>query len=343
MDKITKIQIGENIYSLTDYNLEELLSLTENKDKILKVGDNNNLITFSLEDNKYEAKVNETKYETLRAAVEATTTGTIKLLKEVILDEQLKITDGKILTIDFNGHSIRAGKDLTLTSDLIAIEYGAGLTFDGIGGVYAGAKVYSAVGTCMSDGGTEKLSQLIINNGTFEGKYYAVSSQGSKSENYSDIKINGGVFKALDRKDGVALYNPAYNSTVSINDGEFIGATGCEIRAGELNINGGYFVGLAPFTIVANGNGATSTGCALTVAQHISKQPITVNVSGGLFEGQYSFYEANPQNNSQTDIDKIEITLADGAFKNTIYSQNKTQFITTKCLIPEDTNKTYKA
>ena len=113
MNKITKIQIGENVYSLTDYNLEELLSLAENKNKILKVGDNNDLITFSLEDNKYEAKVNETKYETLRAAVEATTTGTIKLLKEVVLDEQLKITDGKILTIDFNGHSIRAGKDFS--------------------------------------------------------------------------------------------------------------------------------------------------------------------------------------------------------------------------------------
>lgn len=158
MDKITKIQIGENVYSLTDYNLSELLSLTENKNKILKVGDSNNLITFSLENDKYEVEVNGTKYETLCAAVDATTTGTIKLLKEIVLDEQLKITDGKILTIDFNGHSIRAGKDLTLTSDLIAIEYGAGLTFDGIGGVYAGTKVYSAVGTCMSDGGTEKLS-----------------------------------------------------------------------------------------------------------------------------------------------------------------------------------------
>lgn len=324
MEKIKKIQIGENIYSLTDNDLSELLSLTENKGKILKVGDNNDLTVFVLEDDKYEAEANGTKYETLRAAVEATETGTIKLLKEIVLDEQLKITDGKILSIDFNGHSIRADKNLALTSDLIAIEYGAGLTFDGIGGIYAGSKVYSAVGTCMSKEGSEKISQLIINNGTFEGKYYAVCSEGSKSENYSDIQIKGGTFRALDRKDGIALYNPAYNSTVTITDGEFVGASGCEIRAGEAEISGGHFVGLAPFTIVANGSGATSTGCALAVVQHVSKQPILVNVTGGLFEGEYSFYEANPQKNSQADIDKVEITLTNGAFKNAIYSQDKT-------------------
>lgn len=87
MEKIKKIQIGENIYSLTDNDLSELLSLTENKGKILKVGDNNDLTVFVLEDNKYEVEINGTKYETLRAAVEATETGTIKLLKEIVLDE----------------------------------------------------------------------------------------------------------------------------------------------------------------------------------------------------------------------------------------------------------------
>lgn len=343
MNKITKIQVGENIYKFADYDLEELLSLAENKGKIIKVGDNESLITFSLEDSKYSVDVDGKKYESLPEAVAATKTGTLKLLKEIVLDAQLKITDGKILTIDFNGHNIRADKDLTLTSDLIAIEYGAGLTFEGIGGVYAGSKIYSAVGTCMSKDGSEKLSQLIINNGTFEGKYYAVCSEGSKSANYSDIQINGGIFRSLDRKDGIALYNPAYNSTVSITDGEFIGASGCEIRAGEVNISGGHFVGLAPFTIVANGSGATSTGCALAAVQHVSKQPISINVTGGLFEGEYSFYEANPQKNSQADIDKVEIILSNGAFKNAIYSQDKTKFINAKCLIPENTDETYKA
>lgn len=343
MEKIKKIQIGENIYSLTDNDLSELLSLTENKGKILKVGDNNDLTVFVLENDKYEAEVNGTKYETLRAAVEATETGTIKLLKEIVLDAQLKITDGKTLTIDFNGHSIRADRKLALNSLLIGVEFGGSLTFEGIGGVYAGTNTYGAIGTCMSVGGSGKTSQLIVNGGYYEGYYYAISSEGTKTENLSNIQINGGTFKALNCLDSIAFYNPAYNGTVTITDGEFIGATACEIRAGNATISGGHFVGVAPFTIVANSGGSASTGCALAVIQHSSKQSISVNVTGGLFEGAYSFYEANPLKNSQADIDKVKITLTGGAFKNPIYSEDKTKFIGAKCLVPTDTNETYKA
>lgn len=340
MDKVKRIQVGDQVYEFADYDLFELLADSNNHNKIIKIDENGGL---SIE-NTGVAECNGVYYESLRAAIEATETGFIKLLNEIVLDEQLKITDGKTLTIDFNGHSIRAGKDLTLESDLINVEYGASLTFDGIGGVYAGSKTYSAVGTCVKGAaGSEKISQLIINNGTFEGKYYAVSSEGSKSENYSNIQINGGTFRTLDRKDGIALYNPAYNSTVTISDGEFIGATALEVRAGEVEISGGHFVGLAPFTIVANGSGGTSTGCALTIAQHVSKQPISVNVTGGLFEGEYSFYEANPQKNSQADIDQVTVKLTNGAFKNAIYSEDKTQFINSNCLIPADTSEAYKA
>lgn len=340
MNKIKRIQVGNEIYEFADYDLFELLADSNNYNKTIKIDSEGNLTI----ENTGVAECNGVYYQTLPKAFAAVTEGTITLLKEIVLNEQLRVSDGQNLTIDFNGHSIRADKNLTLDSDLITVEYGAKLTFEGVGGVYAGTKIYSAVGTCgKSTATSEKTSQLIINSGTFEGNYYAVCSEGSKTENSSDIQINGGTFRTLDRKDGIALYNPAYNSTVSITNGEFVGATGCEIRAGQAEISGGHFIGLAPFTIVANGSGGTSTGCAFTVTQHVSKQPILINITGGLFEGEYSFYEANPQKNSQADIDKITVKLTNGAFKNAIYSQDKTQFINANCLIPEDTNEAYKA
>lgn len=342
-NKIKQLRIGEQIYKFADYDLTEFLKNSENYNKIIKVDEEGNLSITALEQ-KGEATDGETVYATLAEAVAATTTGAITLLEDVVLNAQLRIKTGQDITIDFNGHNIRPANTLSLSTDLVGVEYGATLTLNGIGGIYAGADVWSAVGTCNGDKtGSGQVSKLVINNGHYEGLYYAVCSEGSKTDNSSVIEINGGSFTTINKKDGIAIYNPAYNNTLTINGGDFIGATACEVRSGNVVITDGYFNALSPFTAVPSGGGATTTGCALAVVQHITKKPIDIKVTGGLFVGDYAFYQANLQKNEQEAVDKITLSITGSGLKGTVYSENKTKFINAaKCSLSEELDESYK-
>ena len=110
--------------------------------------------------------------------------------------------------------------------------------------------------------------------------------------------------------------------------------TAIEIRAGEMNIEGGTFTASAvPTEVTPNGNGTTSSGSAIAVAQHTTKLPIVVNISGGRFEGYSAFYESNPQKNSDEDIAKVQLKVTGGVFNAinggavAVYSEDCTGFI----------------
>ena len=347
-DKITQLMVGEDLYNFADYGLEEILTeANEGKTLVIK----NNAISAEAKSLEPEAEVNGIKYTSFVEIFKTLETGTIKLLKDVVLNEQLVLPENHIITIDFNGHNISSNNALKLTSSLIEVSFNSGLTFDGIGGVFAGPKVYGAVGIAVdkTTSTEEKLGQLIINNGTFVGQYYAVVTWGGKTDYYCDIKINGGTFRTLDKENGVAIYNPAYNSTLTINGGDICGGTGLEVRAGEVTINGGKICGESVFTIVPNGNGATSTGCGVAVVQHTSKQPINLTINGGLISGNYAFYEANPQKNEAEAIAQVQVSLNGGSYvplygdKEIIYSEDLTKFVNSKCLLAGTIKDSYKA
>lgn len=110
--------------------------------------------------------------------------------------------------------------------------------------------------------------------------------------------------------------------------------TAIEIRAGEMNIEGGTFTASAfPTEVTPNGNGTTSSGSAVAVAQHTTKLPVTVNISGGTFEGHSALYESNPQKNSDEDIAKVQLKVTGGVFNAinggavAVYSEDCTGFI----------------
>lgn len=115
----------------------------------------------------------------------------------------------------------------------------------------------------------------------------------------------------------------------------FEGDTALELRAGNLTINGGKFIahGKPEATSTAHGNGSTTFGAAVAIAQHTTKLPIKVEINGGTFEGYTPFYQANPQNNPQEALDKIELKINGGTFTPTnggtqaVYSQNFKGFI----------------
>ncbi len=174
-----------------------------------------------------------------------------------------------------------------------------------------------------------KTTSAVINEGvTIETSEYAVSTNGSYHP--VDLTINGG---ALTSSESTGIYFPGYG-TLTIDDGEITGVTGIEIRAGELNMSGGTVTGTgSPIATAPNGNGTTSLGAGIAVAQHTTKLSITVNITGGSVNGHSALYESNPQKNGPEDIGKVNVTISGGEFKainggtNAVYSEDCKGFI----------------
>lgn len=130
-----------------------------------------------------------------------------------------------------------------------------------------------------------------------------------------------------------AIYWPQVGE-LRIMGGEIEGITGVEIRAGELYMQGGTVTGTGvPTGISANGNGTTSTGCGIAIAQHTTKQRIRAVITGGTVRGYSALYESNPQNNPAEDIAKVKPQIIRGNFEAinggtvAVYSQDCTGFI----------------
>lgn len=133
--------------------------------------------------------------------------------------------------------------------------------------------------------------------------------------------IDGGVYAA-----GYAAWN--------INGARIEGPTGMEIRAGVLNMTSGSITGTGtPTEVEPNGNGGTSVGAGLAIAQHTTKLPISVNISGGVISGYTGLLERNPQNNDEEAISKVDISVTGGTFEatnngtNAVSSQNVKNFM----------------
>uniref|UniRef100_UPI0040266BBA S-layer homology domain-containing protein n=1 Tax=Candidatus Scatomorpha intestinigallinarum TaxID=2840923 RepID=UPI0040266BBA len=136
-------------------------------------------------------------------------------------------------------------------------------------------------------------------------------------------------------EESTGIYHPQ-TGTLNINGGSITGGvTGIEIRSGELNMTGGVVTGLGnPTKVEPNGNGTTSSGAGIAIAQHTTKLPIALNVTGGTVKGFSAIYENNPQNNSEDDLNKIELNINGGEFNAinngtaVIHSQDFEDFVT---------------
>lgn len=238
-------------------------------------------------------------------------------------------------TIDLNGHSIMADSSLQLKSGLVVINRGAKLTIEdskGNGKISTGpdGNVWAAIQLIYDVGGDE-LAELVVNGGTIEGYYYGIVGNG-KLHN-TKVTINGGTIKGLNKEDSVGIYQPQQGDLI-INGGTVSGGTGIEIRSGNLTVNNGNISGIAPeFIKMVNTSGTTTNGVGIAVAQHTTKNPIKVTIHNGNIQGQYALYEWNPHNNSQADLDKINMHIYGGNFTglaqgvHTVYSQNFKNFI----------------
>lgn len=140
-----------------------------------------------------------------------------------------------------------------------------------------------------------------------------------------------------------------------ISGGEFKGSdTAIEIRAGKINIADGKFISTsAVYSCESNGNGATTAGVAIAIAQHTTKLPITVGIDGGEFSGYHAISEDNHQNNDPASLNKIQLQINNGNLKSTntaddkaaIYSKDLSKFISggTFNTVPSPAGKEYTA
>lgn len=287
-------------------------------------------------------------YETLQLAINAAPDGsTIELLGDVTLTHDIRLNKDEVrnLTFDLGGNTLTSesnigafyiyGGTVTFGNGTIVVtgtDGTSGYAFD-VDGMYQAAKlvlesdltvdvqtsgVHDSAVTVWGPNATLVTSASLTSRGN-EG---TITGNGTYSG--TTIEIAGG--KVIN-KVNTAVYHPQ-NGTLTVKDAYIEGATGIEMRAGELTVSGNAeIVATGEFSVGANPSGGTLTGVAIGISQHSTNLPITVSLEGGTYtsENGYALYETDVQDPSAGDIAAISITAGDFAGK--IYSENAEGFI----------------
>lgn len=294
------------------------------------------------------AKIGEEEYTTLEEAVEVAnniTEATITLQKDAVLKNSIDITGN--ITLNLNGFNICPDANISTVDGkythnaLIFVLSGGNLTVKdetGKGKIYVGdnEKLYSAIQvTKKGEHDETKTAKLVVNGGTLEGYYYGISGNGSRHN--TEIIINGGNIKSV-ASDGVAIFHPQVG-ILTVNGGTIESVSGIEMRAGELEVNGGTIIGNGKsLTVTPNGSGNTTYGVGIAIAQHNDGLPVEGIINGGKIQGISAVYQSDPQKNTQKEngeefINNVSILIFDGYFeainggKESVYSENKACFI----------------
>ena len=256
-----------------------------------------------------------------------------------VLSEDIEVTEslrvqGDIV-LDLNGHVIKPANNVTITGGVVGILRGGKLTIkDSVGNgkitSLDSGNVYGAVQLTMpGESATGSVATLVVESGILEGYYYAVVGNGTRHN--TSITINGGTLSAI-KDDGTGIYHPQ-DGTLVVNGGTITGGTGIEIRSGSLTVNGGVIEGTAiPVSVTPNGNGTTTTGAGIAIAQHTTLKDINVKVKDGTIKGYSALYESNPQNNSDI-TNQVKIAITGGNFEAinggeaVVYSEDITDFV----------------
>lgn len=276
----------------------------------------------------YVAKIGETEYETLAAAVAAVKDGeTITLTDNV---SGVGINNSKTFTIDLNGHELSG---LDIFNAFVTVKDSAdtkGKVTNAIW-VYASSDSTKTAGsynsftldesaTIKADYGiilkevdsTKGYGSQIIVNGTILSCIWVM---GNITEGNSVIDINGKIDSDADV--GIAINGFA---TVNVNAGAKITAskdgkgTAIEVRAGTLNVNGGTITGTgSPTSADFNNNGTTSVGAGIAVSTY-DNSDVVVNINGGTIKGYTPLYITNTEGTANHNI---SLNVTDGTFTAT--------------------------
>lgn len=284
-----------------------------------------------------QAKIGDTEYVTLLAAVNAAEDGdTITLIENVALTLPVKIN--KSLTIDLGGFTVSRSNysfdvynELTLKNGTVQLNYSTAAESRAAIWLREDAKLTVAEDVTVQaiknnepgwaiglysdvDGAT------LIFNGTIKGEG-GITVNGNVTTN-NTIQINNG---AKIETAGSAFYQ-AGNATTTIGAATLTsGTTAVEVRAGTLTLDGAILTTTGQFSEKPNGNGLTTTGVALAVSQHTTNQPISVTINSGSLTGAKAFYEADLQDDASSEF--VTLSLAGGNYNGEVASVNHTEFV----------------
>lgn len=259
----------------------------------------NKKFTVSLHPNDV-ALVGTTYYTDLNDAITSNNNSTIKLLKNIELNDRLNISNNIVLDLNTNTIKIN-GDDARITakeSANVTIQNG-----NVIGDNYALQAQKNATLNISNDAsitaggyGVTVWDNAIVNsegNITVTGDGYGISGNGSYKQN-TQINIIDGTITAID---GAAIYLPQ-TGTTTIAGGTLIGNTTIGIKAGVLNITGGKLTATGdkkdPVLI---SNGFNYTGDVIYVEENKDYQDnISINITGGTLASTngYIIQEYNP-------------------------------------------------
>ena len=196
--------------------------------------------TYTAKKVTYVARIGETRYETLTAAIENAKDGeTVTLLKDVTAD--ITIPAGKTITLDLNG------KKLTVPTDAGILVQGK-LTVTGNGTVTCEKTPFMVdAGELIIENGAvnsdkdygiyaKNGGQITVNGGTLTSSFAVLS--GNNTTGDMNFTVNGGT---LTSKSSEAIYMPG-QQTLIINGGVING--GISARMGQITVNGGVINGM---------------------------------------------------------------------------------------------------
>ena len=305
----------------------------------------------------YVAKIGDTEYPTLTAAInEANTGDTVKLVNNVT--EAVTIPADKTITLDLNGKKLTNADG----QDTITVALGASLTVTGSGTVdnvtHGKAAIYNN-GTVILNGGSYTRSAEastsikdangnsyynILNHGTMTiGKNASVTSRGSFSSliangyyNFSDtnprsgyvsgtnqetpsLTINGGTFSG-----GINTIKNDDNATLTVNNGSFSNMTQAAIQNNHVaTINGGTFDAKANHAIEnRHFDGGHNTGSVTVTSGTFTGGLYTTtgatwSISGGTFSSDPSVYVVG---NGSANI--VKRAGSEGAYTYTVLAKS---------------------
>lgn len=233
------------------------------------------------------AKISETEYATLKAAVDAATDGqTVTLMASTTETDTYNIT-GKHITIDFATYTVTASHN-NGSANVFNIAADAGLTLTGTTGGFTDDKVkgifynqgtltvnggvYSTTvddyGVIFNEGGT-----CTVNGGTLTGAYSAIYTKGTNTVNVTNGTINGayigiqanaattlsvtgGTITATNQsKKNPGIYLKGEGTTATIANATISGFNGITIREkASLTVNDGTTISGPNTAISGNGN-----------------------------------------------------------------------------------------
>ena len=247
---------------------------------------------------------NVSTFAELKTALEDGTTTEVKLTAPIAVTDYIKIA--QTVTLDLNGQKITVTQPAAPGEELeepFIVKRGGYFTVtdestNQDGEIDASLCMVGIKMTESADGASGDPATLIVKAGTIKGKTYGISGNGLR--NNTVVTIEGGSIIATSATDGIGIYNPQAG-TLNINGGYIEGfSSAVELRSGNLNVSitGGELVALSEdYSCNPNGNGTTTKGAALAIAQHTTQHDITALIKGGKFTGFRSLSVANPQNN----------------------------------------------